>query len=93
MEKHLEALNDAVPGPLWHDPGIMPALLARGLTSDFWRFVLGGLAVTQLVFLSEFGVLVLRSSLPVGLADLSLVFGIRTLVTAPMLCAGAWVFS
>jgi nucleoside recognition membrane protein YjiH len=71
----------------------MPALLARGLTSDFWRFVLGGLAVTQLVFLSEFGVLVLRSSLPVGLVDLSLVFAIRTLVTAPMLCAGAWVFS
>jgi nucleoside recognition membrane protein YjiH len=71
----------------------MPALLARGLTSDFWRFVLGGLAVTQLVFLSEFGVLVLRSSLPVGLVDLSLVFAIRTLVTAPMLCAGAWVFT
>ena len=70
----------------------MPALLAKSLDSNFWRFVLGGLAVTQLVFLSEFGVLVLRSSLPVGLKDLTVVFALRTAITAPLLCLGAWLF-
>jgi nucleoside recognition membrane protein YjiH len=69
----------------------MPALLAANVESEFWRFVLGGLAVAQLVFLSEFGVLILRSPLPVDLKDLTLVFLLRTLITAPLLCAGAWL--
>jgi glycine/D-amino acid oxidase-like deaminating enzyme len=29
MQKHLEALKDAVPRPLWHDPDIMPEPLPR----------------------------------------------------------------
>jgi glycine/D-amino acid oxidase-like deaminating enzyme len=33
MKKHLEALKDAVTRPLWHDPDIMPGLLAP-LSSD-----------------------------------------------------------
>jgi glycine/D-amino acid oxidase-like deaminating enzyme len=33
MEKHLEALKDAVARPLWHDPDIMPVQLAP-LSSD-----------------------------------------------------------
>jgi len=33
MKKHLEALKDAVTRPLWHDPDIMPALLAP-ISSD-----------------------------------------------------------
>ena len=33
MEKHLEALKDAVARPLWHDPDIMPESLAP-ITSD-----------------------------------------------------------
>ncbi len=69
----------------------MPALLAANVESEFWRFVLGGLAVAQLVFLSEFGVLILRSPLPVDLKDLTVVFLLRTLITAPLLCAGAWL--
>jgi nucleoside recognition membrane protein YjiH len=49
--------------------------------------------VTQLVFLSEFGLLVLRFSLPVGLRDLTLVFVERTLITAPLLCIGAMLLT
>lgn len=69
----------------------MPALMAQSIDSEFWRFVLGGLAVTQLVFLSEFGLLVLRSSLPVGLKDLTIIFAERTIITAPLLALGAWI--
>lgn len=67
----------------------MPALLARGLDAEFWRFVLGGLSVTQLVFMSEFGVLVLRSPLPLGVKELLAVFALRTLITAPLLLLAA----
>ena len=31
MEKHLEALKDAVTRPLWHDPDIMPEPLAANI--------------------------------------------------------------
>ena len=63
----------------------MPAIIARSVDAEYWRFVLGGLSVTQLVFLSEFGMIVLRSKLPIGLGVLLLVFVQRTLITAPVL--------
>ena len=69
----------------------MPAIIAPTVDEDYWRFVLGGLSVTQLVFLSEFGMLVLRSKLPVDLKMLFVVFVQRTLITAPMLMLAAWL--
>ncbi len=69
----------------------MPALIAANVEEDYWRFVLGGLSVTQLVFLSEFGMLVLRSKLPVDLKMLFIVFVQRTLITGPILMLAAWL--
>ena len=69
----------------------MPALIAANVEEDYWRFVLGGLSVTQLVFLSEFGMLVLRSKLPVDLKMLFVVFVQRTLITGPILMLAAWL--
>ncbi|MEM7219862.1 MAG: nucleoside recognition domain-containing protein [Pseudomonadota bacterium] len=70
----------------------MPALVAARLDDPFWHFVLGGLAVAQLVFLSEFVLIVLRSTLPVGLGVLGAVFVLRTLIATPVLMIGGyWV--
>lgn len=41
--------------------------------------------MTQLVYMSEVGVLILRSNLPLNLLDLVLVFIIRTLITLPII--------
>jgi nucleoside recognition membrane protein YjiH len=71
----------------------MPALVAQGLESEFARFVLAGLSVAQLVYLSEFGVILLRSSLPITLGDLFLTFVLRTLVVTPFLLLGAWLLT
>jgi len=49
----------------------LPALIAVRSDDEFWRFVLAGLAVTQLVFMSEFGMIVLRSPLPISLRMLA----------------------
>jgi nucleoside recognition membrane protein YjiH len=67
----------------------MPALAAAEIDDARTSFVLAGLAVCQLVFLSEVGVIILRSTLPLGLVDLLLVFLLRTAVVLPVLVVGA----
>jgi nucleoside recognition membrane protein YjiH len=68
----------------------LPALVAAKLQDEFWRFILAGLSVSQLIFMSEFGVLVLRSPLPISLTMLVKIFLLRTILTLPVLAAGAW---
>lgn len=63
----------------------LPALVAAPLADELWRFVLAGLAVTQIIFLSEFALLMLRSPLPVTLPMLAGLFVLRTLLTLPVL--------
>ncbi len=63
----------------------MPALIAAGIESELPRFVLAGLSVTQLIFMAEVGVLILRSVLPLGFRDLLLIFALRTLIVFPLL--------
>jgi len=67
----------------------MPAIVAAGINSDATSFVLAGLSVCQLVFMSEFGVIVLRSSLPLSVADLGIIFLLRTVIVLPVLILGA----
>ena len=67
----------------------LPAIIAAGIESEMTSFVLAGLSVCQLIFLSEVGVILLRSSLPLGVRDLVAIFLLRTLITLPILIAGA----
>ena len=71
----------------------MPALVAGGLESEFTRFMLAGLSVAQLIYLSEYGMILLRSSLPISLADLLVTFALRTVVVTPVLLLGAAVLT
>ena len=67
----------------------MPALVASGVDSEFTRFMLAGLSVAQLIYLSEYGMILLRSSLPISLSDLLITFALRTVVVTPVLLLGA----
>ncbi|MEM9758883.1 MAG: nucleoside recognition domain-containing protein, partial [Pseudomonadota bacterium] len=69
----------------------MPAFVARGLDAEFARFVVGGLSVAQLIYLSEYGLIVLRSRLPISFLDLVVTFAVRTLIVTPVLVAGAFL--
>lgn len=69
----------------------MPAIVASSIDSTATSFVLAGLSVCQLVFMSEFGVIVLRSSLPLSVADLALIFLLRTMIVLPVLILGAHI--
>ena len=69
----------------------MPAFVAGDLDSQFARFVVGGLSVAQLIYLSEYGLIVLRSPLPISVLDLVVTFAMRTLIVTPVLIAGAFL--
>ena len=67
----------------------MPAIVATGIQSEKTSFVLAGLSVCQLIFMSETGVIILRSSLPLSASDLVVIFLLRTVIVLPVLIVGA----
>ena len=67
----------------------MPALIAATIESEATSFVLAGLSVCQLIFMSEVGVIILRSSLPISFAELVVIFLVRTAIVLPVLIIGA----
>lgn len=60
-----------------------------GIDSDVTSYVLAGLSACQLIFMSELGVIILRSSLPLNVLDLALIFLLRTVIVLPALIVGA----
>ena len=62
----------------------LPALLAQNIDSVLTRFVIAGMSVTQLIYMSEVGVLILRSRIPLSLWELFVIFLIRTFITLPV---------
>ena len=64
----------------------LPAILGQSIESELTRFVIACAAVTQLIYMSEVGVLLLKSKLALGMGDLLAIFALRTLITVPI-CA------
>ncbi|MBD3110068.1 YjiH family protein [Bacillus sp. AGMB 02131] len=64
---------------------LLPAILGSGIESELTRFVIACVSVTQLVYLSEMGGLVLGSKIPVNFWDLVLIFILRTIITLPII--------
>lgn len=67
----------------------MPAITAAGIESQAMSFVLAGLSVCQLIYMSEVGVIILRSSLPISFRELLVIFLLRTAIVLPVLVIGA----
>ena len=71
---------------------LLPALIATDVSSELTRFVVGALSVTQLIFMSEVGGLLLASKIPVRFYHLVAIFLLRTLITLPIIIALAHLF-
>lgn len=67
----------------------LTTLVAIKIQNPHTRFVLAGLSVAQVVYLSNFGVILLRSALPITLRQLAGVFAIRTALATPLLVLAA----
>ncbi|MDE1464055.1 YjiH family protein [Spartinivicinus poritis] len=67
----------------------IPSILAASIENEMTRFVIAAMSVTQLIYLSEVGALLLASRIPVSLWELFIVFLLRTLVTLPVIAGVA----
>ncbi len=63
----------------------LPAVIGADIASEFTRFVIACLSVTQLIYMSEVGGLLLASKLPVRFIDLVIIFIQRTIITLPVI--------
>lgn len=63
----------------------IPSVLATSIQSEMTRFIIACTSVTQLIYMSEVGGLLLGSKIPVNLKDLIIIFIERTLITLPII--------
>lgn len=69
----------------------IPSILATSIESDMTRFIIAAMSVTQLIYMSEVGALLLGSKIPVNFIELFVIFILRTLVTLPVITAVAHI--
>jgi nucleoside recognition membrane protein YjiH len=70
----------------------LPAVLGKGIESELTRFVVACVSLTQLIYMSEVGVLIIKAKLPLNLLELFVIFVIRTLITLPIIALMAhWI--
>lgn len=67
----------------------IPAILAASIDNEMTRFVIAAMSVTQLIYLSEVGALLLGSRIPVNIIELFVIFILRTLITLPVIAGVA----
>lgn len=70
----------------------LPAIIGGDIESDLTRFVIAGVSITQLIYMSEVGGLLLGSKLPVTFLDLVIIFLQRTIITLPIIVGMAHLF-
>ncbi|AIF44716.1 YjiH family protein [Virgibacillus sp. SK37] len=63
----------------------LPAIFASSIDAEITRFIIAGLSVTQLIYMSEVGGLLLGSKVPVSFKDLAIIFLLRTVITLPII--------
>ncbi|MBE6044650.1 MAG: YjiH family protein [Clostridium thermopalmarium] len=64
----------------------LPSVIAAGtIKSELTRFIVACISVTQLIYMSEVGGLLIGSKIPVDLKDLFILFIERTLITLPII--------
>jgi nucleoside recognition membrane protein YjiH len=67
----------------------LPAVFGVSIASEMTRFVIGAMAVTQLIYMTEVGTVILKSDIPLDFKDLVIVFLERTIITLPVVVAVA----
>ncbi|GAM67051.1 predicted arginine uptake transporter [Vibrio sp. JCM 19236] len=64
----------------------VPSIIAAStIDSDLTKFVIAALSITQLIFMSETGSVILSSKIPVNIFELMAIFVLRTLITLPII--------
>ena len=65
---------------------LLPSVVASTtITSEMTRFIVAAVSVTQLIYMSEVGGVLLGSKIPVNIKELIIIFIERTLITLPVI--------
>ncbi|QUG40429.1 YjiH family protein [Psychrobacillus sp. INOP01] len=67
----------------------LPSILGASIESEMTRFFIATMSVTQLIYMSEVGGLLLGSKIPVNFKDLLVIFLLRTLISFPIIAVVA----
>ncbi|PHK50164.1 YjiH family protein [Staphylococcus edaphicus] len=70
----------------------LPSILIEGVGNDVTLFVVGALSITQLIYLSEVGGVILGSKIPVNIFKLFIIFLIRTIIALPIISLMAHLY-
>ncbi len=62
----------------------LPSVIASSIESEITRFVVAATSVTQLIYMSEIGSIIMGSKIPVSLTNLFIIYMERTIVTLPI---------
>ncbi|QAS52023.1 YjiH family protein [Halobacillus litoralis] len=62
----------------------LPAVIGSGIESELTRFVIGVMSLTQLIYMSEIGILLIKSKIPINFFELFVIFLQRTVITLPI---------
>ena len=63
---------------------LLPSVLISNVGSEITKFTVAAVSVTQLIYLSEVGAMLLASKIPLNLKELFIIFIERTLITLPI---------
>jgi len=69
----------------------LPSVIAAGFESEMTKFVVAATSVTQLIYMSEIGSIIMGSKIPVSLKNLFIIFLERTIVTLPVIALFAHI--
>lgn len=62
----------------------LPAVVGSGIESELTRFIIGVMSLTQLIYMSEIGILLIKSKIPINFFELFVIFLQRTIITLPI---------
>ncbi|NLP51060.1 YjiH family protein [Bacillus sp. RO1] len=70
----------------------LPAVIGSGIESELTRFVIAVMSLTQLIYMSEIGILLIKSKIPLSIWELFIIFLQRTIITLPVAALMAHLF-
>lgn len=62
----------------------LPFILGAAIESVETKFIIGTVALVQIIFMTEVGALLLKSAIPINFLDLVVIFLLRTIIALPL---------
>lgn len=84
---HIPDAIQAAPAVLvgFTDMFLPSIMISSGDVSEMTKFIIGALSISQLVYLTETGAVILKSDIPIKFKDLFLIFLTRTAIALPII--------